>query len=375
MNNQKKILLIHLYSNGDCLYATAVARQIKNDYPGCHLTWTIASWCKAILDNNPYVDAVIEIAGVNKDNSNPIQRRLKKEALEKKKAGEYDEVFLTQLIDDNIAHYDGCIRSGIFRGYDKPITVPITPVLRLRDEETEKVKQFATKHRLQEYKNVILFEFAPQSAQLEITPAMAIDMAGKLTQNESTAVILSSYLKIGDAHEKIIDGSALSIRETAAVTHYCTLILGCSSGISWISTSEAGKQLPMVQMLDPYSPWVNPMTRDFERFGLPVESIIELYDNDMDKAVTCVGMVINEGMAAARGKYYRPLPLHFIGTSRGIYNMLCRLQLGAIVRHIRINVSVFGWHPLLIKAIISGFVTAPFRLISNRIRKRLLKSK
>ena len=68
MSAPKKILLLQLMSNGDCLYATAIARQIKEDNPGCQLTWAIASFCKTIIDGNPYVDAVWEIPGVNKSN-------------------------------------------------------------------------------------------------------------------------------------------------------------------------------------------------------------------------------------------------------------------------------------------------------------------
>jgi hypothetical protein len=115
------------------------------------------------------------------------------------------------------------------------------------------------------------------------------------------------------------------------------------------------------------------MSRDFERFGLPVDSLIEIYDNVYEKVLGCIDEILDNGFAAARSKYWSPLPLHFKSTSRSIYNMLCFLQFGAIVRHIRINVSVFGWHPLLIGAIISGFVTAPFKLVSNVIRKHLLK--
>ena len=370
-----KILLVHLHSNGDCLYATTVARQIKNDYPGCHLTWAIASFCKSVIDNNPFVDTIWEIPGVNNNNSTEIHRRLKKEVLAQKRNGEYDEVFFTQLIDDNLANYDGCIRSGIFRGYDKPITVPITPVLRLREAEIAKAANFAVEHDLAKYKNVILFEFAPQSAQLAITPANAIEIANKIVQNESTAIILSSANRIDSADKKIIDGSLLTLRETAALTHYCTLLLGCSSGISWISTSEAGKLLPMIQIIDPYSPWVNPMSRDFERFGLPTEMLIEIYDNVHDKVINCMKEVLTVSFSSARKKFYAPLPLHFIGTSRGIYNMLCFLQFKAIIRHIRINISVFGWNPLLIKAIFTGFITAPFKLASNIISKHLLHKK
>ena len=61
VTDPQKILLVHLYSNGDCLYATAVAKQIKHDFPGCHLTWAIARFCKSIISNNPYVDEVMEI--------------------------------------------------------------------------------------------------------------------------------------------------------------------------------------------------------------------------------------------------------------------------------------------------------------------------
>ena len=37
-----KVSLVQLDANGDCLYATTIARQIKQDYPGCHLTWWIS---------------------------------------------------------------------------------------------------------------------------------------------------------------------------------------------------------------------------------------------------------------------------------------------------------------------------------------------
>ena len=61
MTAAKKILLVQLYSNGDCLYATAVARQIKQDFPGCHLTWVIAGVYKNIIAQNPYLAVPIVI--------------------------------------------------------------------------------------------------------------------------------------------------------------------------------------------------------------------------------------------------------------------------------------------------------------------------
>jgi hypothetical protein len=374
MNNQKKILIFHLHSNGDCLYATAIARQIKTDYPGCHLTWGVAAFCKSILENNPFIDHIWEIPNVNKSNSTEIHRKLKKEILKKKNDGIYDEVFFTQLIDDNIANYDGCIRSGIFRGYNKPITVDITPVLRLHPHEKERVDKFAIRNNLKDFQNIILFEYAPQSAQLAITDEIALKIANDITQDGKTAIILSSAKPIISNSAAIIDGSELSLRETAALTFYCTHLLGCSSGISWLTTSDAAKMLSMVQVLDPYSPWVNPMSRDFERFGISTSELIEIYDNNPDVIIACMKEVLNNEFEEVKKKYYTPLPLHFIGTSRGIYNMLCFLQFSAIVKHIRINFSVYGFNSKLILAILSGIFTAPFKLLKNTYTKRFLKA-
>ncbi|MCF8448890.1 MAG: hypothetical protein K9G49_03370 [Taibaiella sp.] len=371
MAEPKKIILLQLMSNGDCLYATAVARQIKQDYPGCHLTWAIATFCKRIIENNPYVDAVLEIPDVSRATATGIVRRLRKDLAQTDKYGRFDEVIFTQIIDDNLANYDGNVRSAIFRGYGRPITVPVTPVLRLSDTELLRVQEFAVSKKLNTFRNIILFEFAPQSGQVAITPAQAIDIAYRVTENKDTAIILSSNIKI-EENGKIIDGSSLTLRETAALTHHCTLLLGCSSGITWISTSDAGKLLPMVQILDPYAYWVNPISRDFERCGLSTDKVIELYNNDNDKIVNCVSAVLNIGFDAARKKYYSPLPLQFKTTGRSIYNMLCLLQFGAILKHIRINISVFGWHPRLILAILVSFIGAPFKLVRNVIQKRLL---
>jgi ADP-heptose:LPS heptosyltransferase len=56
-----QILLGQLGSNGDCLYATIVARQIKTDFPDCHLTWAVGSFARPVLENNPFVDRIWQI--------------------------------------------------------------------------------------------------------------------------------------------------------------------------------------------------------------------------------------------------------------------------------------------------------------------------
>ena len=153
MDNPRRILLVQLYSNGDCLYATAVARQIKQDFPGCHLTWLIAKFCKDIIAGNPYIDEVLVTDEVPKNDVIAF-RKLKKKIFQEKKEGKWDEIFVTHNMDDNQALYDGTIRGMIFRAYPNRVTVPVQPVLVLSDEEKQNVKLFAEKNRLQQFKNI-----------------------------------------------------------------------------------------------------------------------------------------------------------------------------------------------------------------------------
>ena len=102
MGSFKKILLVQLYSNGDCLYATAIARQIKQDFPGCFLTWAIADFCSNIISGNPYINDVIVISGIKK-NDVVAFRKLKRKFYKEKKQGTWDEVFVTHNMDSNQA--------------------------------------------------------------------------------------------------------------------------------------------------------------------------------------------------------------------------------------------------------------------------------
>ena len=372
MELKKKILLVQLYSNGDCLYATTVARQIKTDYPDCHLIWGIASFCKTIIANNPYVDEILPVDGVAKNDA-PALRRFKKFIFLQKQKGIYDEVFFIHNGDTNQAYYDGSIRSSILRAYGKPITVPFIPVLQLQQEEILKAKQFAEDHHLATFNEVVLFEYAPQSGQSTITKEIALSIAEKIVKHTNTAIILSSANKIKHTNKSIIDGSILSIRETAALTHYCSFLLGTSSGITWISTSNAAKLLPMVQLFNPDTRFENPISRDFQRFGLNTDKVIELLKLDEKIIVDCVHLALQD-FAAAKIKYNQTIPLHFKTTRNIVYNLLCYGELKAIATHVKVNNEVYGNNVSFYKELIAGFVTFPFKLLKNLFTKRFLKS-
>ncbi len=367
----KKILLVQLFSNGDCLYATTVARQIKNDYPNCELTWAIAGFCKDIISLNPYVDHIRVVNDVPK-NDNKSFRKFKKKVFSEKAEGIWDEVFVTSNMDNNQALYDGTIRGMVLRAYPHKITVPLQSVLVLSEKEINNVAAFSQKNNLSNFKNVILWEYAPQSGQSQLSFDLVMRLSKQLILIPSTCVILSSANAF-QSTDQIIDASVLSVRENAALSHYCSLLIGCSSGITWLCASSAGKMLPMIQLLNPYTAFINAPSVDFTRYDINTKHLIEMTSIDEEKIYECVKIVIEKSFSTAREKYNQPLPLQFNTTRKVVYNMLCYLQFGAILKHAKIMLSIYGFNLEFLKQLFLAIITAPFKLISNLYTKKAIK--
>ncbi|MEO5889548.1 MAG: hypothetical protein ABIQ31_04805 [Ferruginibacter sp.] len=367
MERAKKILLVELCANGDCLYATTVARQIKNDYPDCQLTWAIAGIYKPIISGNPYVDAIMEVNDAPKNNLAAF-RKFKKRIFLQKKRGEWDEIFITQVIDDNAANYDGCIRSATFRGYKNKITVPVTPVLRINGSEKLNVEQFSESHDLSKYKHVILFEFSPLSGQAKITKEDAFKIAEELVNKIDAVVILSSGDKVFHSDPRIIDGSHLTLRETAMLSNHCTFLLGCSSGITWASTSDAGRNLPMVQLLSADSLYTNSVARDFERQGLTEYDVIEITNHETGYIVACILSALSN-FEVAKKRYHVIIPVSFATSRIIVCNLFIHLQFKSILKHIKINREVYGDKFSFYKECIIGIFIAPVMVSKFFLKK------
>ena len=311
-HRRKRFLIGQLGSFGDCLYATTVARQIKNDYPGCHLTWAIGSIYRSILDGNPYVDEIWEFPLSSRNDLLDRWQQFEDEAVERKKRGDFDEIFLTQVFPNNLKNFDGTLRSSIFRAYNKPITVPVTPVLSLLPTEVENVRLFAKSHHLGEKKHVILFECSPKSGQSFVTLEFAREVSKKIIEKiPDTCVIISTNEAVYSDNECIVDGSVLSFRENAELTKYCTLLVGCSSGISWLCTSDWAKPLPMVQLLKKKTCMYASFVHDHEYFGIAYDSIIEMTECSANKLSNCVTAILTEGFDTARLKYHEKIRINF----------------------------------------------------------------
>jgi hypothetical protein len=307
-----KILLGHLNSNGDCLYATVIARQIKEvDYPDSHLTWAVSSKCRQAVDLNPYVDEIWEIP-TEKTLATPEEwKAFVREAEERKRRGDFDLLFFTQLMGENELNYDGGIRSSIYNNYPHKIYVPHQPVVRLSEAEVENVRRFAEKHELAKYSQVILVECGP-SFDVALNPQSAYSLASEIAAaDDGVAVVLSSNRPVSSSLPNVIDASPLTFRENAELTKYCSLFVGCGSGISWIATSDWAKRLNMILVVNQSLGVLPSMIYDHEYINLPTDHIIEIKDGQdaLARVKACVDKALADGFDHARKSFNEKIRL------------------------------------------------------------------
>lgn len=309
-DHPKKILLGMLVANGDCLMATVLAKQIKKDFPGCHLTWAISNLCRQVIEENPDVDAIWEIPLNNKKEAEKEGwYRFASEAIQRKEKGEFDEVFFTQIYPSNVHHFDGTTRSTIYNAYPFPVTEDARPVLRLREDEVNRVNSFAAKHQLTSFSKVMLFECSAFSGQSFVTPEWAIDVSRKLlTLHDDLFIILSTHLELSNLPPRMATASVLCLRENAELTKYCSLLVGCSSGITWIATTDWAKRIPMVQFLRRGKGFTfASVAYDHRYWGLDDQQIIETTVEDKAYAVELISRVLTKGVKEAREEFHMNL--------------------------------------------------------------------
>ena len=367
----QRILLGHLASFGDCLYATTLAKQIKADYPDSHLTWAIGSIYSSVLIGNPHVDEVWEIPIKNRDAIAEAWFQFADQALEKHKNGEFDQIFLTQIYPDNYKTYDGTLRAYILRFYGKPITVGVTPVIYLTEEEIKNVYDFAQTNNLINNEKVVLFECSAKSEQSFVTEKFAIELAQKIANNlPDWKILMSSNISVPKSMQygNIIDASSLSFRENAELTKYCSLLIGCSSGISWLTTSSWAKKLPMIQLLKADKSMYASFIYDHKYHGLSTDHIIEITDTSAEKVLLCILTVINEGFTIARSRFHQEIALNFTFYFQTIAAVLYRRKLRQFRYSLFYTVKRYGLHPNLIKSFLPLIPYVSFIIYQKLIR-------
>ncbi len=351
-----RVALVHLAEYGDCLFATLVARQIKRDHPGCHLTWVIGDKCASILDGNPHVDAVHKIVLSSRDDAySSGWEKAKTWVTDQVRMEHLEKAYFTQILPDNVRYYDGLIRTTIYGAYGKPITGPHLPEVFLTEGENRNVADFAEKHCLRKFKHVFLFECGPGSGQSPLTPARAEALAHALGKYHPEVVFLmSSTETLVRPSAQVVDASCLTYRENAALARHCTGLVGCNSGITWLTTSTAGKALPMLQILTKSNGifrWGS-VAMDFRRVRLDESRVIEMAEPSDTRIISCIEKWLSESHSAARRQFHEESALTSADAENAYW--FIREQYGkiaaksAMLRFLRANgFAIIRWRLLI----------------------------
>ena len=140
----------------------------------------------------------------------------------------------------------------------------------------------------------------------------------------------------------IVDGSGLRFREYAALTHHASLLVGCSSGLTWVCTSDAARTLPTLQVLTQRVGMCGAVVHDLEHWGLPSDHVIEMRDCQADAAAACVVDMLANGVAHARAAFHQRLDLTLGYYYTVMLPLLRRGQVATVVESMRNVVERYG---------------------------------
>lgn len=373
-----RILLGQLGSNGDCLYATTIARQIKHDFPNCHLTWAISSLCKRVILNNPDVDEIWELPVDHWQDMDRQWMAFENEAWRRVAKGDFDQAFMTQICPNYFHNYDGTIRPSQFRNYPKPITVPVETVIEVTVDEKQRVDEWLWTHNVDAFGKVVLFECSSKSGQSFMTPTLALKIAKKVIETEpDVCFILSTHEQLKLYHPQIIHGGALSLRETAALTHDVDLFVGCGSGVTVVATSGGAKPaLPNIQILEKDTSVFASFKHDFAYFNKPTDHFLETTKNDVNHLASIIKTSLNEGLSEADTRFGESLTLDFTWYFELIDRMLLRERRYIdAANSLLVTAERYGWRQDLLgfgQAFISPFLALDDRAIFPN-RKRAIE--
>jgi hypothetical protein len=312
MSTVDRILLGQLGSNGDCLYATILARQLRQDYPKAHITWAISNQARNVITNNPHVDAVWEVPVPGWDYHEMMWRVFEREAQRLHGQRAFDHILLSQIWPNNFQNYDGTVRSSILRAYGRPISVPIANVIALTDDEISRAQDFVARSGIANFRHRILFECSSKSGQSFVTPDNAQDIADALYRIlPDCTVIFSTHLPMTLRDPRSRHAGAISLREVTELTHHCTLFVGAGSGGTVAASASSAKILPMVQLLSANTSVFASFAHDFEHFGLTDRDVLELTNEDPAVIAECLKTVCSEGINAARAHFNGCIPVIF----------------------------------------------------------------
>jgi hypothetical protein len=185
-----------------------------------------------------------------------------------------------------------------------------------------------------------------------MTPEHAVMIAKRvIAERPNTCFVLSTHLPVPTDDERIIHGGTIGIRETAHLSHYADLFVGCASAISVVVTSPAAKpNLPNIQVLSAVTSVYASFRHECEYFGKPHAQFIEMTSEDATQVARAIVTTLDDGLAAAKFRYDEYIPVAFDFYFRAVrYRLLKFHRYSDAAQSLLVTLGRYGPQPDLLR--------------------------
>jgi hypothetical protein len=160
------------------------------------------------------------------------------------------------------------------------------------------------------------------------------------------------HVKIGSGDPRIVDASPVSFLGNAELVKSCNLLIGCSSGISWLCTSDWAEMPPTIQLLKKETSVFASFVHDHEYQGLDTSRIIEMTDCPAERVADCAVAALSGSFAEARRRYHETIRLSFNYYGKTFRSLIRQGKYDKAWGSVRVTAERYGWQPRLIKSLI-----------------------
>lgn len=359
-------LIVQLGANGDCIYATSQLDRILAIDPGAEIDWLVSRSYAPILRTHPRIRGVLELDVPLKRRSERLTAWSVAEEECMRSFDAYDRIVQSQIWPNGFRKFDGTVRSSILRHFDEVERNEIRPFepgdwsensgsIFLDEEEVADVDEGLAEIEYEDYEHRILFECAPQSGQSAIHTGFAIEVASRLTKElDNCVVLLSTGEDLRGLPSRVHGGRRFSVRQNSELASRSTLMVGCGSGLS-VLTSTLESRPHMVQFLSGDVSIFASLRAEQEYFSRNRNDILEFADPSVDAAHRLLSGICRSGFSVIRKRDERRVLLHldyyfhliefmvlnrgrFLDAAESLAHAYLRYELDEIPRFYRRNV-------------------------------------
>lgn len=256
-----KIAILQPGSWGDNINSTLMFKPLKDHWPDCLIDVYTSTIYASAFHNNPYINKLISIAAEAKQDA--LHQLITVHGHLNGRG--YNKIFRPHPMvnpDKWTSMYNGCLGTNLICAWvraleeaDVSYTLPLETILRLTNEEIDKVNQLCSSINMSRFKNIM--EFHGESGQTFWNAEWAEAVINILCKNGEIVFVscksnneLLVRLKLVYPDQLYFVGD-LTIREAAELFNKCDRFISVSSGLSnACNTAWCKKDIEWIEVIN-----------------------------------------------------------------------------------------------------------------------------